>query len=247
MKTKKLISTIFIAITAILMVTAVLSSVQAVDAAPKKVKVTWNANGGKIGKINTKITPVKKNAKVGKLLKTPIRNGYEFKGWYTKKSGGKKISSATKVKNKVTYYAQWKKKTVTTKDKIVGHWSMKLYGYYGHEWYDYYFFADGHFQYFYFDGLVPEKFEGKYSVSNGKVYFKDVKMYKCSNTIGQLESSNFGFDYKKYSYYPPVKRGDTISEYKFDSDKANYLYIVTIDHSEGVYTIGSADKFIKVS
>jgi len=109
MKTNKLISTIIIAIIAILMVTAVLSSVQAVDAAPKKVKVLWNANGGKIGVAKTATTTVIKGAKVGKLPKTPKRVGYAFKGWYNKKTGGIKVSKATKVKNKVVFHAQWVK------------------------------------------------------------------------------------------------------------------------------------------
>ena len=61
MKTKKLISILVIAIIAVLMLTVALGSVQAVDAAPKKVKVTWNANGGKIGTAKTKVTSVKKN------------------------------------------------------------------------------------------------------------------------------------------------------------------------------------------
>jgi len=109
MKTKKIVSTIIIALVAILMVTVVLSSVQAVDAAPKKVKVSWNANGGKIGASKTVTTTVTKGAKVGKLPKTPKRVGYTFKGWYTKKTGGIKVSKATTVKNKVAYYAQWVK------------------------------------------------------------------------------------------------------------------------------------------
>jgi uncharacterized repeat protein (TIGR02543 family) len=39
------------------------------------------------------------------------RIGYKFQGWYTKKSGGKKIKSTTEmpIKN-VTCYAHWKRK-----------------------------------------------------------------------------------------------------------------------------------------
>jgi len=116
MKTNKLISTIFIAVIAILMVTVVLASVQAVDAAPKKVKVIWNANGGKIGAAKSVTTTVTKNAKIAKLPKTPKKVGYAFKGWYTKKTGGTKVSKGIKVNKKVAYYAQWVKQYTLTFD-----------------------------------------------------------------------------------------------------------------------------------
>lgn len=46
-----------------------------------------------------------------KLPKTPVRSGYVFKGWYTKKEGGTKIKKNTVVPlTKKTYYAQWSKK-----------------------------------------------------------------------------------------------------------------------------------------
>lgn len=45
-------------------------------------------------------------AKIG-TLPTPTKTGYTFKGWYTKNSGGTKITSSTKVKDDVSYYAQW--------------------------------------------------------------------------------------------------------------------------------------------
>jgi len=116
MKTKKFLSLLVIAIVAILMLTVALSSVQAVNAAPKKVKVTWNGNGGKIGATKTTVTTVTKGAKIGKLPKTPKKVGYAFKGWYTKKTAGIKISKTTKVNKKVTYYAQWAKAYTLTFD-----------------------------------------------------------------------------------------------------------------------------------
>lgn len=43
------------------------------------------------------------------ILPIPTRKGYTFTGWYTEKSGGSKVSSSTKMKEKnVTVYAQWK-------------------------------------------------------------------------------------------------------------------------------------------
>ena len=72
-------------------------------------KVKFNGNKGKVKK-STKW--IKQKSKVGTLPK-PTRKGYKFKGWFTKKSGGKKISKSTKVtftKSTKTYYAHWKKK-----------------------------------------------------------------------------------------------------------------------------------------
>jgi len=100
---KKILSFTLIA----MLVFAMLPADKAYAATPK-VKVTWNANGGKIGtkaKVTVKIV---KGKKIGKLPKTPVRKGYAFKGWYTKKSGGKAITKNTKVKKNVTFYAQWK-------------------------------------------------------------------------------------------------------------------------------------------
>lgn len=76
--------------------------------------VKFNANGGTISGLAWK--PVKKGHAVGSLKK-PSRSGYAFAGWYTKKSGGTKVSSKTKVGKNVTYYAHWKanKYTVTLK------------------------------------------------------------------------------------------------------------------------------------
>jgi uncharacterized repeat protein (TIGR02543 family) len=71
-----------------------------------KYKVTMNANGGKVSK---KSITKEKNKKIGKLPK-PTKKGYTFKGWYTKKVGGSKISATKKIVKNVTYYAHWKKK-----------------------------------------------------------------------------------------------------------------------------------------
>jgi uncharacterized repeat protein (TIGR02543 family) len=76
----------------------------------KSYKATFNANKGKVSGKAKLAKRVKYGSKLGKL-KTPKRKGYKFKGWYTKKSGGKRIKSSTKIPAKnTTYYAQWKKK-----------------------------------------------------------------------------------------------------------------------------------------
>jgi len=49
----------------------------------------------------------------GKTIDLPAytRTGYDFKGWYTAKSGGTKITTLPKITADVAYYAQWTKKT----------------------------------------------------------------------------------------------------------------------------------------
>jgi len=72
-------------------------------------KVKFNVNKGK--KIKTKSKSVTYAKKFGKLP-TPKRSGYTFKGWYTKKVGGKKVTknSTVKITKATTLYAHWKKK-----------------------------------------------------------------------------------------------------------------------------------------
>ena len=205
-----------------------------IDSKEKTVgyKVTWNANGGKIGTKKIKVTTVKKNSKVGKLI-TPKRTGYTFKGWYSKKTGGKKIPKNTKVSKKVTYYAKWTKTTSAAASKIVGHWQYKQLEYSNGQsnmhWKNYYFHANGRFQYIDIDfGFGPFKKEGKYSVSNGKVYFKEIKFYRCSNGKVLENVVKFGDDHSKYQFDISFseKHKDITAEYKLGLDKeGNYLKI----------------------
>lgn len=73
-----------------------------------KLKVTLNGNGSGATVSKTSLT-VKKNQKYG-TLPTPTRKGYKFQGWYTKASGGSKVTSGTKVTSSKnhTLYAHWK-------------------------------------------------------------------------------------------------------------------------------------------
>lgn len=94
-----------------------------------KYTVTLNANGGYLSKKSTKTA--KKTVSNGKTygsMKTPMRAGYVFTGWYTKKSGGSKITSTSKVtitKN-TTLYAHWCK--VNTKKATISKLSTKKAG-----------------------------------------------------------------------------------------------------------------------
>lgn len=79
--------------------------------------VKLNANGGKLTGVAWK--PVTKGKKVGSL-KSPTRSGYAFAGWYTKKSGGAKVSSKQVIKKSMTLFARWKAKKYTVKLKKTG-------------------------------------------------------------------------------------------------------------------------------
>ena len=72
---------------------------------PLIYNITFNANGGTTSITNKSITY---NSPYG-TLPIPIRNGYEFKGWYTDKTGGSEITSETIVNttSDITLYAQW--------------------------------------------------------------------------------------------------------------------------------------------
>ena len=151
-------------------------------------QITFNSNGGKIGTKTKVITNLKKGAKI-KLPTTPKRKGYDFKGWYTKKNGGKKISVNAKPIKSVTLYAQWtKKKSTSANSKIVGSWV-----YFGKEYKSNYNFFTGSTEYgfkdvvktYYFRengsfiniktvGKDPTAIHGKYKVSNGKIYFTNI-------------------------------------------------------------------------
>ena len=76
-----------------------------------KVAVTFNANGGKVTKTSSIVT---KGKKYGTLPKA-TRSGYSFQGWYTAKTGGKKVTESTTVNvyGKQTLYARWKSDKVT--------------------------------------------------------------------------------------------------------------------------------------
>lgn len=80
-------------------------------ATSSKIKLVFNKNGGtKLSKTSKTITYHKK---VG-TLPTVQRKNYKFLGWYTKKSGGTKVTTSTicKFQKATTLYAHWEKVTV---------------------------------------------------------------------------------------------------------------------------------------
>ena len=67
--------------------------------------ITFNANGASISYSPIYVT----KGKTYGTLPTPTRNGYKFDGWYTKASGGTKVTTSTKVTSSHTLYAHWSK------------------------------------------------------------------------------------------------------------------------------------------
>jgi uncharacterized repeat protein (TIGR02543 family) len=66
--------------------------------------VTLDANGGVGG---GKVQLRKGGTLAGRVLPAATREGYAFAGWWTKRSGGKKLSTKTKFTKGATYYAHW--------------------------------------------------------------------------------------------------------------------------------------------
>ena len=72
-------------------------------------QLKFDANGGKkLSWFNAEVAP---GETIGKLP-TVGKKKYAFKGWYTQKKGGKKISAKTKITQNQTVYARWKKISV---------------------------------------------------------------------------------------------------------------------------------------
>jgi len=142
----------------------------------------------------------------------------------------------------------------------VGHWVKTSFAqrgiYYSNVDFDYYFYANGTFLFFDYrvgSGLL-EKYEGKYSTSNGKVYFTDIKLYRYSSSSSDEHEKNrekYGLDLPKYEFsIGPDIRQDMTTEYEFGSDiDGDTLKITTIRQwleTSNEYSISSADTFRRV-
>ena len=68
----------------------------------KEYTITLDANGGTVSSDSL----VTENGKLA-ILPTPTRNGYQFDGWYTAKSGGTEITEDTVFEADTTVYAHW--------------------------------------------------------------------------------------------------------------------------------------------
>ena len=74
----------------------------------KNIKITFNGNKGNVSPTSKTLAS---GSEIGRLP-SPKREGYSFVGWYTAKSGGKKVTASTKITKKCTLYAHWTKVSV---------------------------------------------------------------------------------------------------------------------------------------
>ena len=65
--------------------------------------VVFDANGGECSETSRE---VEKGGALG-ALPAPVRDGYQFNGWYTAPAGGTKVAATTKVTGYLECYAQW--------------------------------------------------------------------------------------------------------------------------------------------
>lgn len=89
-------------------------------------KITFNGNGGKSDKASKQIYYVGATTTYGTLPKAE-RIGHGFKGWYTAKTGGTKVTAKTNItaSKDITLYAQWTANKYTIKyDRNGGTGSM---------------------------------------------------------------------------------------------------------------------------
>ena len=78
------------------------------------VTLTLDPNGGEIKSDCPSVVTVPKNAAAG-VLPTPVKEDYTLSAWYTKKTGGTKVTTSTKFAKDTTLFARWAK----TKFKVV--------------------------------------------------------------------------------------------------------------------------------
>ncbi len=106
---------------------------------PKKYTITFNANGGVFADgINATPRLAYNTAVLNGAPASPMKDNYDFDGWYTAADGGDKVTETTMVPGETTYYAHWKLKQYTltlnpdggawASDKLTGGWTQNADG-----------------------------------------------------------------------------------------------------------------------
>ena len=96
----------------------VLGGESEVVSAAATVTVTLDANGGTMDGNSTATRKVESGKQIG-TLPTPVRDGYNFLGWYTATEGGSLVEAGTTATADMTIYAQWSLKTKVVLVKAV--------------------------------------------------------------------------------------------------------------------------------
>jgi len=90
---------------------------------PNKYTVTFNKNAGDaVFTGPAGVSDVTHNTSVGASAwpGDPARGGYKFTGWFTKKSGGERVTEATPILKTMTVFAQWTKPAKTVNFNVNG-------------------------------------------------------------------------------------------------------------------------------
>ena len=84
-----------------------------------RYNVVFDSNGGVFNENKTILTIENWKNEYEETLEKPIREGYEFKGYYTEKIGGTKfelILAESGIDSDMTFYAQWEEKSNTLQE-----------------------------------------------------------------------------------------------------------------------------------
>lgn len=86
--------------------------------------VTFDANGGMVYQDMAAVV----NGGLYRSLPTPVRSGRHFAGWYTARTGGKKVTPNTKVNlaGDTTLYAHWTTAAVSQTRSFTGSWKVTV-------------------------------------------------------------------------------------------------------------------------
>lgn len=76
---------------------------------PTEYTVIFDAAGGSVTSVSV---TVEEGREIGPLP-VPVREGYEFLGWYTQANGGVQVTASDKVTGDMTLYAHWKQDQAT--------------------------------------------------------------------------------------------------------------------------------------
>jgi uncharacterized repeat protein (TIGR02543 family) len=85
---------------------------------PSTIKVTFNANGGKINGNDEAVSTLKGDFTVKTWPADPVRDGYKFTGWFTDRTGGNEFTKTTAVTGDMFVYAHWQQIGGTDPGKI---------------------------------------------------------------------------------------------------------------------------------
>lgn len=180
----------------------------------KVCSVTFNANGGTV---STSTKTVTAGSTYG-TLPTPTRSGYTFAGWYTKSSGGSKVTASTVVtlKSSHTLYAHWKQsgskitfQSLTTPgDLTVGS-----------------------------SGFIG----GSITSSNSPICSVSAAVYNASTGKSVLTAKSSGF---AVSTYGPLKNSKIDADLRFDRLPAGTYYIsYTVKTEDGTTATEKTSTF----